>query len=190
MTPETTFLYDSIILDADCTINLYASGQIKDILSIIPGTVFIADYVFTEEVKWIYNGPERERKSIELQPFVDNGLLTVVSLESEAEEISFIDLAATIGNDGESITGAIASQRGWAIGTDDRKAQTVFAEVIPDVQVITTPEFIKYWFDSTQPVLDVMHTTLQNIRTQAKYEPGKSHPLYTWWQRFNGNHLN
>ena len=126
---DTTFFHDSIILDADCTINLYASGQMEGILRVIPGKIFIADGVLQREVKWIYDGPERQRKPIEIQPFIDNGLLTVASFESEAEEISFIDFAATIGDDGESITGAIASHRNWAIGTDDRKAHAVFCRM-------------------------------------------------------------
>ena len=189
MIPERTFLQGSVILDADCTISLYASGQMGQILRSIPGSVFIADYVFAEEVKWIYNGSRRERKSIDLQPFVDDGLLSIVSLESEAEEMSFIDFAATIGDDGESITGAIAYHRGWAVGTDDRKARTIFSETIPDVQLITTPQFIKYWFEHMNPEADNVYRILQNVRIQAKYEPGKNHSLYAWWQSFNGSHF-
>lgn len=185
---DITFFHDSIILDADCTINLYASGQIENILRIIPGTVFIADYVLQEEVKWLYDVSMRERKPIELQPFVDNALLTVASLESEAEKITFIDLATTIGDDGESITGAIASHRNWAIGTDDRKAQRVFSVEIPHNQMITTPEFIKYWVDSTHPSISQVHTILQNIRIKAKYEPSTTHQLYEWWHEFNWRH--
>lgn len=190
MTSEKIFLHDCVILDANCLINLYASGHMSDILGVLPGTVAAADYVLEKEVIWIYNGSEQEKQSIELQPLIESELLTLVSLKSEAEDIAFIDFAAAIGDDGESITGAIASHRNWAIGIDDRKAIKVFSDEIPNTQLITTPEFIKYWADTAAPGTDVIRMTLQNIRIRAKYEPSQTHPLYSWWQRFNGNHLN
>jgi hypothetical protein len=108
---KIVFSQDCIILDACCIINLYASGQMGDILKSISKSVVVAAYVRDEEALRIFcgqagNGTE-EYERIDLQPFIDCGLLRVVTPETEAENITFVNFAATL-DDGEAITGAIA----------------------------------------------------------------------------------
>jgi hypothetical protein len=190
LTTDVVFSQDCIILDACCIINLYASGQMGSILKSISKSVAVAAYVRDEEALRIYSGLEGDEtqkdEQINLQPFIDSGLLIVVSPETEAENTTFVNFAVTL-DDGEAITGAIAFHRNWSIGSDDRKATSFFTQNMPHLQVITTPELIKYWVNTTNPPFEVVRQALQRIRTCARYEPNLRHKLYLWWQKYKGS---
>lgn len=158
-----------------------------DILKSIPKSVAVAAYVRYEEALRIYSGldgDEAEKsEQIDLQPFIDCGLLIVVSPETEAENITFVNFAAAL-DDGEAITGAIALHRNWSIGSDDRRATSFFTQHTPHLQVISTPELIKYWVDTANPPFETVCIALQKIRVRARYEPNLRHKLYLWWQKY------
>jgi predicted nucleic acid-binding protein len=181
------FSQECVILDACCIINLYASGQMGNILKSIPKSVTVAAYVHAKEVMRIHGGPNgditQKYERIDLQPFINSGLLTIVSPETEAENLAFVNFATAL-DDGEAITGAIALHRNWSIATDDRKATSFFTQNMPHIQTISTPELIKYWVDTTHPPVEVLCTALQQVRTRARYEPDKRHKLYSWWQKY------
>ncbi len=159
------------------------------ILKSISKSVAVAAYVRDEEALRIYSGHEGDEsekdEQIDLQPFIDCGLLIVVSPETEAENITFVNFAAAL-DDGEAVTGAIALHRNWSIGSDDRRATSFFAQHSPHLQVISTPELIKYWVDTTNPPLEAVCAALQQIRVRARYEPNLRHKLYLWWQNYKG----
>ena len=94
-----------------------------------------------------------------------------------------VDFAASV-DDGEATTGAIATHRNWAIGSDDRRASSFFAKVAPHLQVVSTLELIKYWVDTNDLPTDVVCTALQNVRIRAKYQPHSKHSLYLWWRAY------
>lgn len=174
-----------VILDACCVINLYASGRMAAILAAHPSAFAVTDYVMEQEVLRMYTGP-RERvtdaaERIQLQPFLERGQIQLVALDSEEERRAYVDFAAHI-DDGEAMTGAIAVGRGWAIGTDDRKARAFFGRVAPHVELISTPELIKNWVDRTDPEASEVSRALQRVRLRARYVPGSKHPLYDWWR--------
>jgi hypothetical protein len=146
------------------------SGHIEDILQALPGYVALAIFVLDEELL-----------RVNLQPLVAQGLIRVVSLESEVEENAFVNFAVEL-DDGEAVTGAIAMHRHWGIATDDRKARSVFARTNPHVQLLSTPELIKHWADTHHPPLEVVREVLQNIQTHARYQPPAAHALHAWWQ--------
>lgn len=170
MSTGIVFSHDCIILDACCAINLHASGHMENILKAIPGTVALATFVLDEEIL-----------RSNLQSFVKRGLIRTVSLDSEAEEISFVNFAVEL-DDGEAVTGAIAMHRHWGVATDDRKAQRVFARSNPGLQLLSTPELLKHWADTHNPPLEVVREVLLNIQTQASYKPSTTHSLHAWWQ--------
>jgi predicted nucleic acid-binding protein len=164
------FLHDGIILDACCLINLCETGRMSDILASLRIPVFVADYVKDTEVL-----------RCDLQPFIDHGLLSVASPETEIEELTYVNFAVSL-DDGEAITGALALHRGWAIGTDERKARKVFAVAAPHLQLLSTPELIKYWVDVINPSLKELRDALRDVGDRARYQPDVQHPLYKWWQ--------
>jgi predicted nucleic acid-binding protein len=170
LSTRIVFSHDCIILDACCAINLHMSGRMEEILKALPGGVALAIFVLDEEIL-----------RSNLQPLIEQGLIRAVSLDSEAEEHSFVNFAAEL-DDGEAVTGAIAMHRHWGIATDDRKARRVFARTNPYVQLLSTPELIKYWADTHKPPIEVVREVLQNIQTQARYKPSAAHALHSWWQ--------
>jgi hypothetical protein len=186
LTTEVVFTQDCIILDACCIINLYASGEMESILKAISKSVAVAAYVRDHEALRILSGVDgavtQRFEQIDLQPLIDCGLLVVVSPESEAENIAFVNFAVVL-DDGEAITGAIALHRNWSIGSDDRKAISFFNQHAPHLQMISTPELVKYWVDIAHPPLETIRLALQKIRLKAKYEPHLRHKLYLWWQK-------
>ena len=190
MTEDIVFSHECIILDACCVINLYASGQMERILRSISKSVAVAAYVRDKEALRVLSGikgdPAQKYERIDLQPFIDDQLLTVVSPKSEEEFMTFINFAAALGGDGEAVTGAIALHRNWSIGSDDRRATSYFAQQMPHIQLISTPELIKHWVDTDDPVFEIISMTLQKIRIKARYEPHTKHNLYHWWQSYKG----
>lgn len=185
MTVYNSFSHPQIILDACCAINLYQSGKMGEILRSLHASITITTHVYEEEVLGIQDtfeeGVIQMDEKIDLQPFIDCGLLALTSLESEVEEIAFVNFAATL-DDGEAITGAIALARNWAIATDDRKAINFLMRTVPAVPIVSTLELLQHWVETTCPSREIVQTALRNIRTRARYEPGQNHPLYIWWQ--------
>ncbi len=184
---RVVFLHECVILDACCVVNLYASRHFGRILETIPASVAVATYVRNKEARKIYGGPDehvmQREEQIDLQPFIDRGLLTLVSPESEAENVTYVNFAAAL-DDGEAITGAIAVHRHWAIGTDDRRALAFFAKAAPQLQRLSTLELMKHWVDTSDLPADVVGTALRNVRLRARYEPHAKHPLYEWWRTY------
>jgi predicted nucleic acid-binding protein len=182
---EINFRHETLILDASPLICLYASGQMRSILGSIPKNVTVATYVKTMEITHIYDRSVKENEqpteSIDLEPIITEGLLSVVNLETEQEAMTVIDLVIDIGQ-GEAFTGAIADHRKWAIGVDDKKARRVFAERMPHLQLLSTLDLIRHWEARVTPTSNIIREVLENIRYRAKYQPGNSNPHYSWWQ--------
>jgi predicted nucleic acid-binding protein len=185
---EVAIKHERVILDACCLINLYASGRIDDILASLSKPVFVARYVWSNEALTV-NGAhdsaaDMQETRIDLESQILGGLLGLADLETEDEEILFVNFAANL-DDGEAITGAIAAARNWCIATDDRRARNVFADQVPQIQLLSSPELVKHWADVTAAEVDEICLVVQRIRRHGHFVPPASHFLYTWWQ----NHL-
>jgi hypothetical protein len=98
------FVHDTLILDANCVIGLYASRQIAEILMAIPRTITVAAYVAEKETQWVYGEPNDSgqpiREPIVLKPLIDAGLLQIVTIESEGEAEAFATFSAMIRDQG------------------------------------------------------------------------------------------
>jgi hypothetical protein len=177
--------HDYIILDACCVINLFASGKMPSILETIPDKFAIAHYIIEKEALAIYGGPDGDvmqtKKVIDLSPFVGSSLLTLASPSYEDEYMDFVNFTRYL-DDGEAITGAIAKYRSWGIGIDEKRGISFFRREIPQLPLLSTAELIKYWADSANPSGSLLSDVIQNIRSRARYSPGKGHPLYQWWE--------
>ncbi len=184
MSINEAFFHDCIILDACCIINLYASGQMRAVLETIPKNLSVAAYVKDHEALNVYSGPVNNVKStlIDLQPFIDDNLLLLVDIETEAEENIYINFAERL-DDGEAITGAIALSRNWAIATDDTASVRLFQSRVPHIAIVSTLDLVKYWSDTSNIDEDTIREALSNIRVRGKYEPNRNHPLKDWWNK-------
>ncbi|HMN28708.1 MAG TPA: hypothetical protein PKE45_11215 [Caldilineaceae bacterium] len=185
------FAHDTLILDADCVISLYASGQMGEILAAIPRSITVTTYVAEREALWIWGEPDpagvRPKHQIELQPFIDQGLLHLVQIDSEEEAEVFATFAAMIRGQGEAITGALAYCRNWAIVVDDRRARRLFTDHAPHLQLLYTLDLVKHWTDSTAAPSNLTTQALRNIRHRATYRPAADHPLFGWWRMLGGD---
>lgn len=182
-----TFAHDCIILDASCIINLYTSAQMEGILKSIQKSVSVAAFVVDREALGVYGGPDdainQVKEKIELQPFIEAGLLKVVTIDSEIEAATYVNLATKI-DDGEAITGAIAIHRNWAIAVDDKKARSSFQGDAPHLQLIYTLELVKHWVETVSPSVQEISQVLERIHKRGAYAPRSSHPLYSWWMKY------
>lgn len=141
-----------------------------EILASIPRSVTVAAYVRDHEAQAVYAADG----------------FRIVDIETLDEQALFISFAALLGDDGESITGAIAAQRNWAIGTDDRAAITCFRQYCPQLELLSSLELLKHWADSEQIDQAEISQALRYVRMRGRYQPRKNHPLYQWWETHYG----
>ena len=180
----------TLILDASCLITLYASQQMAEILRSISQAVTVTAYVFKEEALFVRTEPDetgaRGRERIDLQPFVDAGLLHIVDIESDDEAEEYATLVTQKIGKGEAITGAIAIKRLFATVIDDKKARQVLVKRASQLHLIYTIELVKHWAELNSMTDSEITTTLRCIRRGAAYTPSKEHSLYEWWHRYGG----
>jgi predicted nucleic acid-binding protein len=173
-----------IVLDASCLLNLYASGKLREIAETLTEPLVVSDYVLHQEALFVRHKEsdldEEEKKPVDLDPLVSAGLIKVISINSEEEQNTFIDLAAEL-DDGEAITISLAECRGCKVATDDRKALRVISDRSL-VSSISTLELVKRWADTRKVSKAEIRVALVRIWTDASYYPGEQDPLYAWWR--------
>ena len=175
---------DSLLIDANCLLNLYATGRQREIASVLPYQFWVADYVAKCEVLYILRpgatkaGDEKER--VDLSSLVNEGLIQLMHLEGPAEEASFVELAADL-DEGEAITGALALHRGCAVATDDRKARRVLGQLNPPITLVSTLELLKMWAETVLVPNGELSLVMTRVQSSASYIPGVNDPLYNWW---------
>ncbi len=186
MTRSIIFSRDGVILNACCLRNICASGCMLAILGALPIPTMIARVVYNQEqpLRILHENKEGEGlvvEHIDLQPILNAGLLVMASLSSEAEYAKMVDLA-TVLEDGEATTAALALQRRWAIGVDGLATAALMRQHLPDVQIVSTPILIQQWVERSRPPSRTLRAALQNMHQGTGYAPPVHHPLYLWWQ--------
>lgn len=173
-----------LILDASCLLNLYATGRLGEILTVSQYRFALADYVLEEEALFTLVGESAdgplERVPVDLQPFIEDGLVEVMSLESAEEIATFVDFAIQI-DDGEAITAALAVHRGCTVATDDRKARRVIGEQAPTIPLVSTLDLLSEWAEAAQKTMNELRSAMDAMRTGASYVPGRRDHRFEWW---------
>lgn len=177
------FEHERVIVDACSIITLFASGHFREVLQTIPVPVMISRYVREQEAGYIFGGPLHDVRSskepIDLIPLVREGIIREVAVEGDDEMTTFIHLAGRM-DDGEARTLAIAHHRNWAVATDDGRAIREAEKA--GIQVVTTPELLKHWFEKTQPNAEQLRRALADAEARGAYRISRRHALYEWWQ--------
>ena len=175
----------SLLLDASCLLNLCATGRLREIAAALPYQLGVADYVLEREALYIWvqdpDGTGERQEPVDLSSLVREGLIHVMQLENPEEELTFVDLAASM-EDGEAVTGALAFNRGCSVATDDRKARRMFEEQAPAVPLVSTLELLKLWAHQASIPDTELQAAMMSIRLGASYVPGDRDPLYMWWR--------
>ena len=172
-----------IIVDASCLLNLYACGRLREIAETLPEPLIVSDYVLEHEVLFVRykesEQDEEQNKTVDISTLVSAGLIKVISINSEEEQESFVDLATEL-DDGEAITVSLAEHRGYQVATDDRKALKVIFERA-SVHTTSTLELVKRWAELRNVSREETRSVLSLIWAGASYYPGERDPLYSWW---------
>lgn len=173
---------DDVVVDACCLINLCAAGELRQRLAFVGGKWYVPTAVFAEALYLHIDQADGtiDRTPIDLQSFVDDGILLSCTAAAGSELELYVDLATRL-DDGEAMALAIAKTRDWTFSTDDRKAKRIAAEL--SVTVLTTPEIMKRWADSATPSADELREALRRIELQASFSPAANDPLHEWWRR-------
>ncbi len=173
----------AVILDACGTLNLYASGRFVSILTSLGHDWYIPAAVEREAQQYRQPDPADPEKlialPIDLAPALAEGVLKRCDCEGEEESELYVELAARIGDDGESMGLAIAKCRSWSVLTDDKKARRIAKEL--GVPVLATPEVMKQWAVSAGPGLEELAQVPEAIERFANYLPGRAAVDYEWW---------
>lgn len=151
------------------------------ILATVDGPVAVADAVARESQFVLRGGTgedARDREPVDLQPFLNDGLLEVISSDVEEELLTFVDLSQEVG-EGEAMTAALAIHRGCIVVTDDRKALRIL--VARGVVLRTSLDLIRAWGESPTVTQEVLRTALVDLRQRGNYDLQRGHALRDWW---------
>lgn len=124
------------------------------------------------------DGSKLVKMPIDLAPFFQAGMIHSCDLEGEQELGLFVQLATRL-DDGEAACFAIAQSRSWLLATDDRPATKLAAQA--GLTVITTPELVKRWADTSGATDEAVAAVIQNIQTFARFVPHPDAPESAWW---------
>lgn len=173
----------AVILDACGILNLYASGRFVPILTALNHAWYLPAAVERESHQYRQPAPDDPEKlvmlPIDLAPAIEGGIITRCDFASDEETELYVELAAKIGDDGESMGLAIAKCRNWSVLTDDKKARRIAKEL--NVTVLATTEVMKQWSEIVKPKAAELSAVLESIERFANYRPAKTAENYDWW---------
>ena len=173
---------EPIGFDACVLINLLVSGHAHDMIRATRSPAYICPAV-RDEISLL--GSDAGHLLPNWSPvdsLVDSGILAVAEIASETEEALYVEYSLRVGR-GEAMTIALAHGRGWAVATDDRKARTIATTARLGLQctVLTTPQIVKYWFESDAPTAARVGSVIRTIERDGRFRPARRHPLRRWW---------
>lgn len=173
----------AVVLDACGALNLYASGRFVPILTALRHDWFIPAAVERESQQYRQPDPADPDKLIVLPldfaAAIGAGVLSRCDCEGDEEAELYVELAARIGDDGESMGLAIAKVRGWSVLTDDKKARRIANEL--GVAVLATTGVMRRWAEIVKPGADELSEVLEAIERFANYRPGRGAEHHDWW---------
>lgn len=175
------------VLDACSLVNLYASRRIADILAASAVEYYVCEYVLRHEATYIVSADpidgSQVKEAIDLSGVIAQSLLSSVTLESEAEAATYIELAMEV-DDGEAQTIAIAAHRTMSVVTDDRLARSLMAQRALVPAMFTTGEILEQWAQLTGASDAEVRETLLNVEKGGRFRPPRNDPAYDWWRSF------
>jgi predicted nucleic acid-binding protein len=130
----------------------------------------------------LHNAETGEREKINLQQFVQRGVLEILTVETETEKLRYIEIAIDL-DDGEAESIAIAEARSYALATDDRKARNIIVGQSLKIELWSTCELLRRWQNECSILDEDLGGILANISRFAKYRPKCGHPDFDWWTK-------
>ena len=147
-----------------------------EILGANTGPVAIVEAVARETLYiHVLTDGVREREPVELGAFFGSGLLEILRPESDDEFQALVHYA-TLLDDGEAMTCALATCRGYRIATDEKKTIRLLGSQVP---ILGTLDLVRAWEDAASIPGSIMREVLAAIEERG-YVPGTGNPHYTW----------
>jgi predicted nucleic acid-binding protein len=174
----------SVLLDACVAINLVAAEDLDAIVRIL-GTGFLMVDQVAAEIGYLRDeiGGQIVQTPIDLRPYLLSGAMHFLSL-TEEELPQYVRLATMV-DDGEAATLAIAESRGLQLATDDRKARRVCVERgLPEP--IRSLQLLRSYADAAGLSEQGVQERLVRIRDRASFRPGRMDPDFKWWSAHVG----
>lgn len=192
MTGKASFQHQSVILDACCVINLFATGYMEPMLAVYPLQCVVSSFVADKEALSVFDGFDNagkpKKETIDLIPLINAGVLEIVYPNWSRHSSYLIELVGGgMRGMGEKISGAMAQEENWAIATDDRNARRIFTALMPNTQLITTLDFVKNWVEVENISNQIVSDILRRIYVKGRYEISQDHPLFSWASVFQHN---
>ena len=168
-----------LLLDACVTINLVAAGPIHQIARSIGCSCLITRQAANEvgHLREITDG-ETMVTPVDLTDHVQTGAFEIIDLSRDEIPI-FVELASLV-DDGEASTIAVAIRRGIPLATDDRKARRLCAERGLALPTGTVTLIRRYCEAQALDHADVSHL-LQRITSRASFQAPRGDPDLKWW---------
>jgi predicted nucleic acid-binding protein len=168
-----------LLLDACVTINLVAAGPVHQVARSVGRSCLITRQAANEvgHLRETTNGETRVTP-VDLNDHVKAGAFEIIDLVPDEVPL-YVELASLV-DDGEASTIAVAIKRGIPLATDDRKARRLCAERGLDLP-IGTVALIRGFCEAQ--TLDHAHVArlLQRISSRASFQAPRSDPDLKWW---------
>lgn len=186
--------FDSnLMLSAETTISVCATGIAQEILKAVPVPVSIAEIVRSDELTGIEFKISQQRVTarILLDSLLDDGVLKIVKPQSDAEWETFFHFSRNRSlENSEAALRAIVLHRGWAAACEDPITVVFFANQNPPLKTISALGLIKFWSETTVVDDNIITEALVSAQYNAHLEPRQNHPLYEWWRSYSLNSTN
>jgi len=167
-----------LLLDTCVVLSLYATRRTEEILRATTGPFAIVEAVARETLYiQVLTDGVREQEPVDLNPFFTSGLLQVLRPESDDEFQTLIHYAMLL-DDGEAMTCALATQRGYRIATDEKKTIRLLGS---QVSILGTLDVVRAWEEADIVPGSIMREVLAAIEERG-YIPGSTHPYFAWWR--------
>lgn len=166
-----------VLVDTCTLINLEATGEPELLLAALSDSCMLCDVVSRESIFLRAEQQDLPAQRIDLDPLFQAGILHPCQAETPEEEALYVALAAEL-DDGEALSLAISSVRGYGLATDDRKARRLAGE-LGSVPLFSTAEILRSmnsWSD------EKMRETIRRIEFRARFMPHPTMPLSDWWR--------
>lgn len=93
-----------------------------------------------------------------------------VSVQTLTLRLEGLDLLARRLDDGEAMTIALASTRGWVVLTEDRKAERLLEAM--NIPTLSSIAMIRQWADRQDFDRQSMRSIVLDVRVRARWRPG------------------
>lgn len=173
-----------LLLDAYIAINLAATDRLHDVAEALGATFALTQQTAAEVgyLRDVVNG-ELVVTPINLSQYTSHGIVQIIDLDP-SEYPLYLELASIV-DDGEASTIAVAVRRGLQLATDDRKARGLCAERHTP-EPLRTLALLHTYTDTARLSSIRIRELLIKVRDRASFQPPRSDPDHKWWQ----DHLN